>query len=895
MLFRERCLRPFGSGTTTASYYALDALREQGLPDPARLPVCLRIILESLLRRCDGQRVTEQHVHDLLAWEPDGQRDADIPFMVGRVVLQDVAGIPLLCDLAAMRSAMARAGRPVSAVRPRIPVDMVIDHSLEVDFHARPDALVLNSRLEMQRNEERFLFVKWAMQAIEGIRLIPSGFGILHQVNLEFLARGLLREDGVVFPDTLVGTDSHSCMISALGVVGWGVGGIEAESAMLGEPVSFLSPDVVAVELRGRLRAGVTSTDLVLHVTRLLRQAKVVGQFLEFIGEGVAGLSVPDRASIANMAPEYGATLAFFPFDEQSVRYLNETGRDPQQVRDAQHYFELQGCFGAAGSASARYTRRIEIDLSEVSVAIAGPRRPQDLVALDVVKPHIRDVMAKPVREGGFGRSAASWRPAPAAGATPPRYEPHDADVLVAAITSCTNTSNPSVMLMAGLVAQAAVRKGLRHKPWVKTSMAPGSLVVSRYLQAAGLHEPLEALGFGVVGYGCTTCIGNSGPLADGVQDALAASGAIGCAVLSGNRNFEARIHPALRANYLASPPLVVAYALAGTMDIDWAHEPLGLDAGGKPVFLADLWPQPDAVTAAVAHAAQPAQYHAVYQDELALGNPLWHALPTPKGELYAWDARSSYIQEPPFFRDPGLMRSALADIVQARALLILGDSVTTDHISPIGTIAPDSAAGRYLSRLGVPPGKAGSYGTRRMNHEVMVRGGFGNIQLRNRMLDGVEGAWTRHQPSGEQLSIFDAAERYGTTGTPLIVFAGEEYGTGSARDWAAKATRLLGVRAVVAGSFERIHRSNLAGMGVLPCQLPEGVTATTLGLDGTEVFAISGLSGAVKPGQPLTLSIRRRNGEQLEVPLRLRLDTLVEIEYATRGGLLPYILDRCA
>ncbi|MDO9434582.1 aconitate hydratase AcnA [Hydrogenophaga sp.] len=891
MPLRDRCLKTFDiAAGAPRRYCSLRSLEDEGFPQLRRLPVCLRIVLESLLRNCDGERVTEEHVRNLAAWEPNGARTKEIPFVVGRIVLQDVAGIPALCDLAALRSAAARQGRDVSMVRPRVPVDMVIDHAIDVDFHGSSDALVRNAALEMARNEERFLFVKWAMQAFEGVRLIPSGFGILHQVNLEFLARGLMCDGEYVFLDTLVGTDSHTCMVAGLGVVGWGVGGIEAQAAMLGQPVCFVTPDVVAVELRGSLAPGVTSTDLVLHVTQLLRKAKVVGQFLEFVGDGVAHLSVPDRATVANMAPEYGATLAFFPFDAQTARYLLETGRAPDDVRELERYLELQHCMGGASQAEVEYTRRIRIDLADVVPALAGPKRPQDLVPLTRMKTRFHDVLHAPVEEGGYARAKGAFRTMEAP-ASP--YRPCDGDVLIAAITSCTNTSNPSVMLAAGLLAKAAVARGLATRPWVKTSLAPGSLVVGRYLEAAGLQAPLDSLGFNVVGYGCTTCVGNAGPLLAEVEAALKGSDTIACAVLSGNRNFEARIHPSLRASYLASPPLVVAYALAGTVDIDFATQPLGLDTTGAPVFLADLWPSTATVSAAVASAARPAFYRSVYADALGQGNAMWDALPAPTGELYAWDEASTFFLEPPFLKDDHLRRTSLVDIEGAHALAILGDSVTTDHISPIASISAQSDAGRYLQACGVVPSAFGSFGARRTNHEVMTRGGFGNLHLRNRMVGGEEGPWTTCQPGGQRLSIFDAAQRYRERGTPLLVFAGEEYGTGSARDWAAKATRLLGVRAVVAASFERIHRSNLAGMGVLPCQLPADISVSSLELDGTETFAIVGLGDGVSPGQPLTLTITRVDGSQRSVPLVLRLDTPLEIECARRGGLLPYVLDQ--
>ncbi|GAA4322738.1 aconitate hydratase AcnA [Pigmentiphaga soli] len=887
MSLRETCRQPFETAGGRKSFYSLDALAAQGYPGIRRLPVSLRIVLESLLRNCDGKRVQEYHVRSLASWRPEGDRSHEVPFVVGRIVLQDVAGIPLLGDLAGLREAAARAGRPPSLVRPHVPVDMVIDHAIEVDYNASADAPLRNMQLEMSRNEERFRFVKWAMQAIDGIRLVPPGFGILHQVNLEFLARGLLEADGVCFPDTLVGTDSHTCMIAGLGVVGWGVGGIEAEAAMLGQPVSFATPEVVGVHLTGALREGVTSTDLVLHMTRLLRQADVIGQFVEFFGEGAARLSIPDRATVSNMAPEYGATIGFFPFDERAADYFATTGRTAGEIDDWRRYLQLQHCFGMPADGEIDYSRRLEVDLSTVEPLVAGPRRPQDGVPLSQSKPRFREVLTAPADRGGYGRPAPGDAPR-AAGA----YQARDGDVLIAAITSCTNTSNPSAMLAAGLLARAAARRRLRPRPWVKTSLAPGSRVVSHYLEANGLQQDLDAVGFAVVGYGCTTCVGNSGPLPDEVLRAVADSGAVCCAVLSGNRNFEARIHPSARAAYLASPPLVVAYALAGTVDIDFAAEPLATDAQGRPVYLRELWPAPAELDAALARASDPALYQAVYRDELGRGNPLWDALPGIGGELYPWDAGSTHLKEPPYFTDPDLQGSSLRDLHGARPLAILGDSVTTDHISPIGSIAPDSSAARYLREHGVAPAAFGSYGSRRMNHEIMVRGGFGNVLLRNRMAPGAVGPWTLHQPDGQRMSIYDASVRYRAEGTPLVVLGGAEYGTGSARDWAAKATRLLGVRAVVAESFERIHRSNLAGMGVLPCQLPAGMRLETLGLDGSERFSIVGLEGEVKPRQPLELRIERDGADTRRIPLTLRLDTPIEVEYAKRGGILPYTLE---
>jgi aconitate hydratase len=888
---RDACRRPFEFGSDAAraqaDFYSLPALAEHGYDRLARLPVSLRIVLESLLRNCDGTRVEERHVRELASWEPRGSRVTEIPFVVGRIVLQDVAGIPLLGDLAAMRGAAQRSGRSPRLVEPRVPVDMVIDHSLIVDHHAVPDAAARNMQLEFERNAERFRFVKWATQAFSGIRLIPPGFGILHQVNLEFLARGLLSKDGVYYPDTLVGTDSHTCMIAGLGVVGWGVGGIEAEAAMLGQPVNILMPDVIGVHVTGALGAGVTSTDLVLHVTEMLRAAKVVGKFVEFFGEGVANLAVPDRATVANMAPEYGATIGFFPFDAQTSRYLRETGRDSHEVDAAEAYFRAQGCFGTPRAGEIDYSDVIELELDQVEPNVAGPKRPQDRIALDALKVEFESVLRKSLAQGGYGRQAAVRSESQAQHSRAVA----DGDVLIAAITSCTNTSNPGVMLTAGLVAKKAVERGLAVKPWVKTSLAPGSVVVSRYLESTGLQRYLDALGFGVVGYGCTTCVGNSGPIDPDLENAVNERDVVACAVLSGNRNFEARVHPALRASFLASPPLVVAFALCGSVATDLTREPLGADDRGRPVYLRDLWPTPEELAGATAEAADPQHYRAAYDVDFSKANALWDRVPTAGGDVYAWSNDSTYLREPPYFVDPDLLESSQRSFTGARSLAILGNSITTDHISPIGNVKSASPAGEYLQTLGVRPADFNNYGARRMNHEVMVRGTFANVRLRNAMVPGVEGGVTVHQPSGVRMSIYDAAVRYRRDAVPLFVIAGEEYGTGSARDWAAKGTRLLGVRAVIARSFERIHRSNLVGMGVLPCQFAPGTSAESLALDGTETFDLVGLDENTRPRQQVTLVVHRKDGAELRVPLTLRIDTGAELGYLRCGGILPYVL----
>jgi len=923
-----------GSGT----YYSLPQLEEGGMANISRLPVSLRILLESVLRNLDGRRIHDEDVEALARWQPNADRTAEVPFVVGRVLLQDFTGVPLLVDLAAMRSAVARRAGNVERVQPLVPVDLVVDHSIQVDHFGRGEALQLNMEMEFRRNGERYRFLKWGAQAFNGLRIVPPGFGICHQVNLEFLARGVLEKDGVLYPDTLVGTDSHTTMVNGLGVVGWGVGGIEAEAAMLGQPVYLLLPDVVGVHLHGRLRDGVTATDLVLRITELLRQARVVGKLVEFHGEGAASLSVPDRATLANMAPEYGATIGFFPVDEQTCRYLLATGRSDAHVETVRRYFQAQGLFGMPQHGQCDYTAVIDVDLGAVEPSVAGPKRPQDRIALGRLKERFHALLTS---ADGYGKSAvqaarqvevrlgdaAAPRPGggeqseqsvPNGGAlntntlteiemmnnrpTPNRLarasEPSarpltcelaHGDVVIAAITSCTNTSNPAVMLAAGLLAKKAVERGLSVMPWVKTSLAPGSRVVSEYLKKTGLQPFLDRLGFNLVGFGCTTCIGNSGPLDRGLEEALMGNDLIAASVLSGNRNFEARIHQSVKANFLMSPPLVVAFAIAGRIDVDLTREALGV-IDGRPVYLRDVWPSMQEVDALLESAFDPAEYRRVYAD-FAHQNPLWNQIPAGTGRLYAWDPASLYIREPPYF-DASMTAGPSAGVSGARALAIFGDSITTDHISPAGSIQPDSPAGAYLRGRGVPVPDFNSYGARRGNHEVMVRGTFANVRIRNLMVPGLEGGVTRHQPDGEPMGIYDAAQRYRAEGVPLIVIAGLDYGAGSSRDWAAKGTRLLGVRAVIAGGFERIHRSNLIGMGVIPCQFPEGVSAHTLGLDGTERFDLE-LGAPLRPRQTATLHIERRHGRRDSVPLVLRIDTPIEAEYFSAGGILPYVLEQ--
>ena len=877
-----------GAGRGRHRFFSLPVLEESGFGAISRLPVSLRVVLESLVRNCDGKRVLERQVRDLAGWQARGPRVSEIPFTVGRIVLNCAAGIPLLGDLTAIRGAVMRLGYPATSVGPKVPVDMVLDHTLTVDFYGTPDALARNMTLDIRRNAERFSFVKWAMQAYQGIRLFPPGAGILHQVNLEFLATGVLFKDGVCFPDTLVGTDSHTGMIAGLGVVGWGVGGIEAEAAMLGLPVYFLTPDVVGVNVIGALKPGVTSTDLVLHVTELLRQSKVVGKIVEFFGAGVRSLTVPDRATISNMAPEYGATVGYFSVDEQTCRYLSQTARSEQQVNAVEAYFRAQGIFGAPLLGEIDYTTVINLNLGLIEPSLAGPKRPQDRVPLSELRTKFNDALKRPVSAGGF--SAVSGAEQYAVSGNAPHKLGHG-DVVIAAITSCTNTSNPGVMVMAGLVAKKAVKCGLKTKPWVKTSLTPGSRVVGKYLEATGLQSYLDKLGFAVAGYSCGTCVGASGPIDADLEKNILENDVVACAVLSGNRNFESRIHPAVRAAFLASPPLVVAFALTGSVNIEMHAEPLGIGKDGEKIYLRDLWPSPQEIEEALVMASRPEFYREAYGGDITKHNPLWADIPQASGDLYPWNDTSNYIKEPPFL-DRELQKNVLQNISSARALAILGNSVTTDHISPIGIIKGTSPAGVYLQALGVAQLDFNNYGARRMNHEVMIRGAFSNLQLRNFMVPGVEGGVTLHQPDGKQMSIFEAAMLYKSEHIPLIVIAGEEYGTGSARDWAAKAPRLLGVRAVITSSFERIHRSNLVGMGVLPCQFTAGANAATYKLDGSELFDLTGLDEHIKPGQALTLVVHRTSGKIEKIPLTLRLDTQMEVDYVRQGGIMPYMLN---
>ncbi len=949
-LFNTRQTFTLANGKT-GTLYSLKALEAAGLGKISRLPVSIRIVLEAVLRNYDGKKISEAHIRQLANWQQNSPRTEEIPFVVARIVLQDFTGIPLLVDLATMRDAAAKLGKDPMIIEPLVPVDLVVDHSVQVDYYNSPNALRLNMELEFERNNERYKFMKWGMQAFDTFKVVPPGVGIVHQVNLEYLARGVLQKDGVYYPDTLVGTDSHTTMINGIGVVGWGVGGIEAEAGMLGQPVYFLTPDVVGVHLTGKLREGITATDLVLTVTELLRKHKVVGKFVEFFGAGTAALTLPDRATLANMAPEYGATMGFFPVDDVTLDYLRNTGRSDEEVDAFQSYFKAQGLYGIPDAGAIDYSSVVELDLNSIEPSLAGPKRPQDRVPLSGMKENFNTLFSKSVAENGFNQPAENLgkhyitdladlsgnvcvpitggglqdqESAPAGNGTQskrntstvteiemmdnrptsgvrcetsgemmPAVQLRHGDVLIAAITSCTNTSNPGVMLAAGLLAKKAVEAGLRVQPHIKTSLAPGSRVVTDYLTQSGLMPYLEQLGFRLVGYGCTTCIGNSGPLNVKIEDAILAHDLITAAVLSGNRNFEARVHANIKANFLASPPLVVAFALAGRVNINLDSEPLGIGRNDQPVYLKDIWPSSTEIHAAMKFAADPAVYRRLYSD-LTRDLPLWNGIAAPTGNQYHWDD-STYIARPPFFDDFDMTVGSVSDIRNAKPLGIFGDSVTTDHISPAGSFKCTTPAGKYLQSKGVALKDFNSYGARRGNHEVMIRGTFANVRIRNLMLppnaDGsrVEGGYTLY--NGEQIAIYDAAMKYIADGTPTVIFAGEEYGTGSSRDWAAKGTQLLGVKAVVAKSFERIHRSNLVGMGVLPLQFKGNDSVATLKLTGEETFDLTGMENLIKPQQDVMLTIKRRDGSTQQVALLLRIDTPVEVDYYRHGGILPYVL----
>lgn len=951
-LFNSRNEFSTGDGSTGA-YYSLPQLEKEGLGQISRLPISIRIVLESVLRNYDGgKKISEANIRALASWAEQTERTEEIPFVVARVVLQDFTGVPLLVDLAAMRSAVLKMGKDVSVIEPLVPVDLVIDHSVQVDYAGSEAAYMQNTEMEFKRNEQRYRFLKWGTQAFSGFSVIPPGIGIVHQVNLEYLAKGVFEREGVYFPDSLVGTDSHTTMINGLGIVGWGVGGIEAEAGMLGQPVYFLTPDVVGVNLTGELPQGATATDLVLRVTEMLRKANVVGKFVEFFGEGAAALNATDRATIANMAPEYGATMGFFGVDEKTLDYFRSTGRSSEQIDTIRNYYKAQEMFGIPLEGEVDYTTVFDLSLESINPAVAGPKRPQDRIELSNLDDRFIELFSKPLTDGGYGKVADDLEkrfrvtlgapsratiagggdqagksiPLPVLGEvseintnigteveminnrpTPDRVDLTDApnspesegvsttvgngDVLIAAITSCTNTSNPAVMIAAGIVAKKAVERGLKVPPYVKTSLAPGSRVVTEYLEKTGLQPYLNEIGFNLVGYGCTTCIGNSGPLDPAIEEEIVEHDIIAASVLSGNRNFEARVHQNIKANFLMSPPLVVAYALAGTVIKDVYLHPIGQDMEGNDVFLKDIWASLDEVKEHLHAAFEPETYKRLYR-EFAEKNPLWNEIESSTGQVYEWDADSTYIQEPPYFDDFTMETGSFSDFSGARALAIFGDSVTTDHISPAGAIKANSPAGLYLQQQGVEPQDFNSYGSRRGNDRIMLRGTFANVRIKNLMVAPIEGGVTRFQPDGDEMSIYDAAMKYKAAGTPQVIFAGTEYGTGSSRDWAAKGTRLMGVNAVITQSFERIHRSNLVGMGVLPLQFKDGQSAATLNLDGSETFDLTGLEGVnVRPMQDVTLRINRADGKTEEVTLTLRIDTPIELEYYKGGGILQYVL----
>ncbi|MGC8627265.1 MAG: aconitate hydratase AcnA [Acidimicrobiales bacterium] len=879
----------FGSRATVKlagrdlTIHRLEALA--GSYDVARLPFSLKVLLENLLRHEDGRSVTAASVQALASW-PSGPR-AQVAFSPARILMQDLTGVPVVADLAAMREAVAALGGDPLVVQPQVPAELVIDHSVVADFSGRPDALLRNMEVEYRRNAERYRFLRWGQAAFGTLRVVPPGAGICHQVNLEHLARVVfVTDDGEAYPDTVVGTDSHTTMVNGLGVLGWGVGGIEAEAAMLGQPIPMLLPDVVGFKLTGELPEGSTATDLVLTITELLRKHGVVGKFVEFYGEGVGRLALPNRATIGNMSPEYGSTCAIFPIDEETLRYLRLTGRPSEQVALVEAYAKAQGLWHDP-TAEPVYNERLELDLASVAPSLAGPARPQDRVPLRRSKAAFSESLAKLL---GKGAAASSSSQAVVAGDGGPSLELRHGHVVIAAITSCTNTSNPDVMVAAGLLAKHAVERGLSAKPWVKTSLAPGSKVVIDYYERAGLLAYLEKLGFNLVGFGCTTCIGNSGPLLAGISEAVAQGGLAVVSVLSGNRNFEARVHPDVRMNYLASPPLVVAYAIAGTMDFDMDSEPLGTDSAGAPVYLRDIWPSSEEVAGVIGEAISADMFEKSYSEVFG-GDERWVSLPVPKGQKYEWP-ESTYVRRPPFLEGMPSVPAPLSDVRSARVLAKLGDSVTTDHISPAGTIKRDSPAGRWLSEQGVDPADFNSYGSRRGNHEVLVRGTLANVRLRNQLVPGTEGGFTRYLPSGEVTTIYDAAMRYAEQGTPLLVLAGKEYGSGSSRDWAAKGVKLLGVRAVLAESFERIHRSNLVGMGVLPLQFLPGQSAQSLGLSGEEVYDITGLEASASGPLPARLQVKAKTpARELDFEVALRIDTPVEADYYRHGGILPFVV----
>ena len=873
--------------------FRLDALEKAGLTKLGKLPYSIRIVLEAALRQCNDNEITQTDVKNIASWTPKGARPG-IPFLPGRVVMQDFTGVPAVVDLASMRSAVARLGGDPKKINPLVPVDLVIDHSVQVDFFATAEALNRNTEVEFQRNRERYEFLKWGQKAFSNFRVVPPMTGIVHQVNLENLAEVVMTKvdgaDVLAYPDTVVGTDSHTTMINGLGIVGWGVGGIEAEAVMLGQPMDMLLPDVIGFKLYGKLNEGVTATDLVLTVTQMLRKKGVVDKFVEFFGEGLNNMSLTDRATIANMAPEYGATMGYFPVDEETLRYMRLTGRPEEVIARTEAYMRAQGLFRDANSPEPEFTDTLELDLASVVPSLAGPKRPQDRVALNDMKDTFRKALTAPIKERGYELSGDALNREATFGTNGGSQKMKHGAVVIAAITSCTNTSNPSVLIAAGLVAKKAVEKGLNVKPYVKTSLAPGSLVVTEYLKSAGLIDPLSKLGFNVIAYGCTTCIGNSGPLPGEVAKAVTSGDLVASAVISGNRNFEGRVHPLVKANYLASPPLVVAYALAGTVDIDLNNEPLGTGSNGEAVYLKDLWPSQQEISEAIAANVKAEMFKSKYADVFS-GSDMWKEIKVKEGDLFEWNDDSTYIHHPPYFQTLTLDVPAIQPIQDARVLGVFGDSITTDHISPAGNIAADSPAGKFLQERGVQPKDFNQYGTRRGNDLVMARGTFANIRLKNVMVAPKEGNLTRLQPEGTEMSIFDAAMKYKEAGVPSIVLAGKEYGTGSSRDWAAKGPMLQGVKAVIAESFERIHRSNLVGMGVLPLRFTQGQNAESLGLDGSEVFTIEGLNDDIKPQSEITVKAKKSDGRTIEFKAAVLLNTSVEVNYYRNGGILHTVL----
>ena len=889
-MLSKKCYKEFQSSNKKYSYYSLPELAKLTQTPVSRLPVSIRIVLESVLRNCDNLKVHEKDVLALCKYNAKNPAAEEIPFIVSRIVLQDFTGVPLLVDLAAMRDAMSAQGKDPKKLEPLVPVDLVVDHSVQVDYSGSADSYKMNLKKEFERNRERYEFLKWGQSAFDTFKVVPPGIGIVHQVNLEYLARGIFEQNQVLYPDSLVGTDSHTTMINGLGIVGWGVGGIEAEAGMLGQPLYFLTPEVVGVYLTGKLREGVTATDLTLTLTELLRKTKVVGKFVEYFGPGAAALSLPDRATVANMAPEYGATMGFFPTDEETLNYFNLTGRDPEKVKLIGDYYKQQELFGIPlKKEDIDYTQVIELDLSTIVPSVAGPKRPQDRISLPEMGNDFRKLFGQTKKEGGFEKKSDELKKEFAL-SNEKKGPIHHGDVVIAAITSCTNTSNPSVMIAAGLLAQKAVAKGLKVHPRVKTSLAPGSRVVTDYLEKSGLQTSLDKIGFNLVGYGCTTCIGNSGPLDESIEKGILENDLVVASVLSGNRNFEARVHPAVKSNFLMSPPLVVAFALAGSVERDLTHEAIGKDTQGADVYLKDIWPKSEEIRDVMAKTLKASVFRELYADFVKM-NPEWNEIPSTVGNLYKWNEKSTYIQNPPYFENFQLHPSVLENISGARVLGIFGDSVTTDHISPAGSFKKDSPAGKFLLDHGVDSKDFNSYGSRRGNDKIMTRGTFANVRIKNLMLGGVEGGFTKDfSQNGKVVSIFEASENYKAHKWPMIIFGGKEYGTGSSRDWAAKGPMLLGVKAVVAESFERIHRSNLVGMGILPCCFKNGANAQSLGLDGSEVFSINLKGGDLNPRQDITLEYVK-DGKQMSVVVQARLDTPIEVEYFKHGGILPYVL----